>query len=176
MKKALMIQGLSYLRLQELTEAPAQLLRQKAAGNWMEVALEVGAHRDWLIGNNPDRRLYFGLVEARGIRKALRSLPGYDQGVRGRDRYRGGARLTRVVGGRRCPGNDLAEQVDAIFVQDVDRDVGGRCTPVEDIQVSTRITSHVRIVRRRANPNVGRSASGTRRAWRAGGSRRTLAP
>ncbi len=63
MKKALRIQGLSSSWLQELTAGSTDLLRQKAAGNWMEVALEVGAHRNWLIGNNPDRSLYFCLVE-----------------------------------------------------------------------------------------------------------------
>lgn len=91
------------------------LLRQEAAGDWGEVALEVGADRNWLVGDYPDGHRHLGLVKTRWVRIALRGLPGYDQRVRGRDRYYGGARLTRVGGRRRCSGNDLNRLTPSLF-------------------------------------------------------------
>ena len=82
--------------LVDSNQAASGLLRQKAARDWMEATeLNVGAYRDWLIGNHPHRR--------RDVATAGRiTLSGQitdDQCVRREDWYSARARLPRV--GRR---------------------------------------------------------------------------
>src|SRR5713101_4399218 len=128
----------------------------------MEAAeIKVRADGDWLVGNHMHRVRDAGTVR----RKVYRGLIRDHQRVQGRDSYGAVSALTGVGSCRIRSGNGHAGQVVPMLVQEVHSHVGGRRAPVEDIDVTSGVTTGVGKKRRRADPDKRRSARrGARRA------------
>ena len=99
--------------------------------------------------------------DARTIRrKVYRSLIGDDQRVQGCNGYGAASALTGIGSSRIASWNGYADQVVPMLVQKVYSYVGGRGAPVEDIDITPRITAGVGKKRRRADPHKRRSTRG----------------
>jgi hypothetical protein len=154
------------------------LLRQQTAltGDG-PIELEVCAYHNWLIRRNSHGpRSVSYAIESRSTH--CRHHPGNLPCMRRQDRYRGCTCFSWVGGYRaRRTRNRHTGQVVAVSVQDVDGNIRSNCAAVEYVDIITGTSGAIREMRRRADPNVGRSTGrGSRRSSRARWSCRTGGP